>query len=62
MTLAITGLRAFLSQPSRLPELKRSNVARAALGQVLMAVPERDALPLVETLKRIGITPVRPGT
>jgi hypothetical protein len=62
VTLAITALRAFLSQPSRLPELKRSNVARAALGQVLMAISERDALPLVETLKRIGITPVRPGS
>ncbi len=62
VTLAITALRAFLSQPSRLPELKRSNIARTALGQVLVAISERDALPLVETLKRIGITPVRPGT
>jgi hypothetical protein len=61
VTLAITALRAFLSQPSRLPELKRSNIARTALGQVLVAISERDALPLVETLKRIGITPVRPG-
>lgn len=62
VTLAITALRAFLSQPSRLPELKRSNIARTALGQVLVAISERDALPLVETLKRIGITPVRPGS
>ncbi len=61
ITLAVTALRAFLAQPSRLPELKRSNVARTTLGQVLVQLPERDALPLVETLKRIGITPVRPG-
>ena len=62
ITLAITALRAFLAQPSRLPELKRSNVARTALGQVLVQLSERDALPLVETLKRVGITPVRPGS
>jgi hypothetical protein len=57
----VTALRAFITQPSRLAELKRSNVARTSLGQVLVQLPERDALPLVETLKRIGITPVRPG-
>jgi hypothetical protein len=62
VTLAVTALRAFLAQPSRLAELKKSNVARAALGQLLVQLPERDALPLVETLKRIGITPVRPGS
>jgi hypothetical protein len=61
ITLAITGLRAFIAQPSRLAELKRSNIARTTLGQVLVQLPERDALPLVETLKQIGITPVRPG-
>jgi MoxR-like ATPase len=61
ITLAITGLRAFITQPSRLAELKRSNIARTTLGQVLVQLPERDALPLVETLKQIGITPVRPG-
>jgi MoxR-like ATPase len=62
VTLAVTALRAFISQPSRLAELKRSNVARTSLGQVLVQLPERDALALVETLKRIGITPVRPGS
>ena len=62
ITLAITGLRAFLAEPSRSAELKRSNVARACLGQLLVRLPERDALPLVETLKRVGITPVRPGS
>ena len=62
VTLAVTALRAFISQPSRLAELKRSNVARTSLGQLLVQLPERDALPLVETLKRVGITPVRPGS
>jgi hypothetical protein len=61
ITLAVTALRAFLSQPSRLAELKKSNVARTSLGQLLIQLPERDALPLVDTLKRIGITPVRPS-
>jgi hypothetical protein len=59
--LAVTGLRAFITQPSRLAELKRSNVARQSLGHLLMALHERHAMPLVETLKRIGVTPVRPG-
>jgi len=62
ISLAVTALRAFISQPSRLAELKRSNVARTTLGQVLLQLPERDALPLVDTLKRVGITPVRPGS
>jgi hypothetical protein len=62
ITLAVTALRAFLSQPSRLAELKRSNIARVSLGQLLVQLPERDALSLVETLKRVGITPVRPGS
>ena len=50
VALAITALRAHLSDPARLADLKRSNTARAALGHVL-----------VDTLKRVGITPVRPG-
>ncbi len=61
VTLAVTALRAFLTQPSRLAELKRSNVARTCLGQLLQQLPDRDALALVDTLKRVGITPVRPG-
>jgi len=60
ITLAVTALRAFLEQPARLAELKRSNVARACLGHLLVQLPQKDALPLVETLKRLGITPVRP--
>jgi hypothetical protein len=59
--LAVTALRAFIEQPSRLAELKKSNIARTCLGHLLVQLPQRDAMPLVETLKRVGITPVRPG-
>ena len=62
VTLAVTALRAFLTQPSRLAELKKSNIARTSLGQLLVQLSERDALPLVDTLRRVGITPVRPGS
>ena len=61
IALAITGLRAFIEQPARLVELKRSNVARTSLGHLLVQLHERHAMPLVETLKRVGIMPVRPG-
>jgi hypothetical protein len=61
IALAVTALRAFIEQPTRLADLKKSNVARTALGQVLVQLPEREALALVDTLKRVGITPVRPG-
>ena len=60
--LAITALRAHLEQPSKLAELKRSNVARTCLGQLLIQLREAHALPLVDTLRRVGITPVRPGS
>ncbi len=62
ISLAVTALCMFVEQPARLPELKKSNVARTCLGHVLAQLPERDALVLVETLKRTGITPVRPAT
>lgn len=61
IALAVTGLRAFIEQPSRLGELKKSNVARQSLGHLLVQLHARHAMPLVETLKRVGITPVRPG-
>lgn len=61
VALAVTALRAHLEQPSKSAELKRSNVARTSLGHVLVALKEHHAMPLVETLKRVGITPVRPG-
>jgi hypothetical protein len=60
LSLAVTALCAFVESPSRLPDLKRSNVARTCLGQVLMDLPERDAMKLATVLRRVGITPVRP--
>ncbi|MDB4943970.1 MAG: MoxR-like ATPase [Labilithrix sp.] len=62
IALAVTALRAFLEQPARLAELKRSNVARGCLGHLLVQLPQKEALPLVDTMKRLGITPIRPGT
>jgi hypothetical protein len=62
ISLATTALRAFIEQPARLPEIKRSNAARTCLGHLLVRIPEKDAMALVETLKRVGITPVRPGS
>ena len=61
VALAVTALRAYVEQPARLPDLKRSNVARTSLGHVLVQLREKHAMPLVETLRRVGITPVRPG-
>ncbi len=60
LALVITALRAHMEQPSRLAELKRSNVVRTSLGHLLTQIPEKHAMPLVDTLKRIGVTPVRP--
>jgi hypothetical protein len=60
LALAVTALRAYMEQPARLPDLKRSNVVRTSLGHLLTQLPEKHAMPLVETLKRIGVTPVRP--
>jgi hypothetical protein len=59
--LAVTALSAHLSQNARLAELKRSNVVRVSLGVLLAELPERWALDLVATCKRLGITPIRPG-
>ena len=58
--LAVTALRAHLEQQHTLAELRRSNVARVCLGQLLTHLPEAWALRLVETLKKTGITPIRP--
>jgi hypothetical protein len=62
IALAVTALCAFVESPARLPELKRSNVARTCLGQVLVDLPEREAMRLATVLRRVGITPVRPGS
>jgi hypothetical protein len=59
--LAVTALRAHLEQQAKTTEIKRSNVARVCLGQVLAELPSRWALGLVDTLRKLGITPVRPS-
>jgi pimeloyl-ACP methyl ester carboxylesterase len=61
VALAITALRAYLSDPTRLAEIKRSDVARASLGHLLAQLHEKHAMPLADTLRRIGVTPARPG-
>jgi len=61
IALAVTALCAFIESPTRLAELKRSNVARTCLGLVLVELPEREAMRLATVLRRVGITPVRPG-
>ena len=58
--LAVTALRAHLERQAKTAEVKRSNVVRTCLGQLLAQLPERPALALVETLKKLGITPIRP--
>lgn len=60
VALAITALRAYIEEPSKLADLKKSNVARTCLGHLLASLRERHAMPLVDTLRRVGITPVRP--
>jgi hypothetical protein len=57
--LAVTALRAHLERQAKVAEVKRSNVVRTCLGQLLPQLPERWALVLVDSLKKLGITPVR---
>ena len=57
--LAVTALRAHLERQAKVADVKRSNAVRVCLGQLLPQLPERWALPLVDTLKKLGITPVR---
>jgi hypothetical protein len=59
--LLVTSLRAHLEQHPKLAEVRRSNVVRINLGLVLSQLGERWAMPLVDTLLRLGITPVRPS-
>lgn len=58
--LAVTALRAHLERRDQLAEVKKSNTVRICLGQLLTQLPEGPALGLVATLKKVGITPVRP--
>ena len=59
--LAVTALRMHLEQHGKLTDVRRSNIVRINLGLVLTQLPEAFAMPLVETLLRLGITPVKPG-
>jgi hypothetical protein len=59
--LLVTGLCAHLSQKGRAQELRKSNAVRVSLGILLSQLGERHAMPLVEALLRLGITPVKPS-
>ncbi len=61
VALLVTALRAHLQQPQHLSEIKKSNAMRASLGHFLAQVGERWGMPLVETMQRVGVTPIRPG-
>lgn len=61
ISLLVTALRAYLQQPHNLAEVKRSNPMRVSLGQFLAQVGERWGMPLVETMQKLGVTPIRPG-
>lgn len=58
--LTLTALRSFIERQTNAADLKRSNVVRTCLGRLLPQVQQRWALPLVETMQRLGITPIRP--
>ena len=60
VALVVTALRHHIENPARLPDLKKSNAVRTSLGKLLVQLHEKHAMPLVETLRRVGITPVRP--
>jgi hypothetical protein len=61
LALVVTALRAHLERQAKTADVKRSNVVRVSLGHLLPQLPERTALGLVDTLKKLGITPVRPS-
>lgn len=62
--LIVSSLRAYLGDPTRLQALRKNTPARFALGHLLArlatAADSPWAMALVETLQRVGITPVRP--
>ncbi len=61
VALLVTALRVHLPGRADLPDLRRSNGARQSLGQFLAQIGLRWGTPLVETLQKINLTPVRPG-
>lgn len=61
VALLVTAVRAHVLTPHVAAELRRSNAQRASLGYFLMQVGERWGMPLVEALRKIGVTPIRPA-
>jgi len=61
VALIVTALCSHLERHPKLTDIKRSNPVRACLGGLLVDLPERWALDLVGTCKRLGITPIRPS-
>jgi hypothetical protein len=59
--LVALGVRLFLEKHPDLAALRRSNVLRANVGHLLVRLPERAAMPLVEALLAAGIAPIRPS-
>jgi hypothetical protein len=62
VALLVTALRVHLPARADLPELRRNNAPRVSLGQFLGQIGTRWGTPLVETLQRVGVTPIRPGS
>jgi hypothetical protein len=61
IALLVTSLRAYLQHPQNLADIKRSNPMRASLGHLLAQLGEKWGMPLVETMQKVGVTPIRPG-
>ena len=61
IALVVLAVRLFLERHPDLASLRRSNVLRANLGHLLVRIPERAAMPLVDALLAAGIAPIRPA-
>lgn len=61
LAFVVTALCSHLERHPKLSDVKRSNPVRVSLGGLLVDLPERWALDLVATCKRLGITPIRPS-
>lgn len=59
--IATAALCAHLRAHGRVSELRQSNAVRGNLGRVLAALGERFAMPLVNVMLELQITPIRPG-
>lgn len=59
--IVANALCAHLRQHGKVSELRQSNAVRSNLGRVLAALGERYAMPLVNVMLELGITPIRPG-